>query len=433
MVTAVMTAAYGEDPAPADAGLTLDQCRSEARAHYPELAMTPILEQTRDLTLRNITTTWFPQIIVGGHASWQNRVAHFSGDTEKLLGTLGIDVPGLRKDQYHVGAVMHQNIWDGGASQAARRMTRAETDAQLRKVDADLYAVDGRVDQLFFGILLAQEMQKEIGLTLTLLDSNLHTVQIYYKDGVAMLADVDAVKAQKLQVGQAMKDAQAAEATLRALLGVFMGRDVSGAELVRPSAPSLSDGTCTRPELLTFAARDRALDAKRAAVTASLMPRVGLFAGAVYGYPGLDLIKDMMQRKWSFNFMVGVGVSWNIGAFYTRGNDLNKIKLGQRAVDVERQGFLFGVSLDKERSNGEINRLRALLADDAEIVELRKAVRNAAESKLRNGVIDTNDLLQKITDESLARQGKTNHEIELLRAQYELQHTVGGGAAEMKN
>lgn len=58
------------------------------------------------------------------------------------------------------------------------------------------------------------------------------------------------------------------------------------------------------------------------------------------------------------------------------------------------------------------------------IVSLRQSVREAAESKLRNGIIDTNDLLQKITDEAAARSAQSVHEIELLKALYELKHTI---------
>lgn len=407
----------------ASAALTLDQARTEARANYPEIAMSGILEQTRDLTLHNISTQWYPQAIVGGQATWQNKVAHFSDQTRNLFKTMGIDVPGLRKDQYRVGALVHQNIWDGGASGAERDIARATTEARLRKTDVDMYALDGRIDDLFFGILLAQEQIKEINLTLTLLQSNLHTVQTYYKDGVATRSDVDAVMAQDLTVRQMLTQAKSAESTLRAVLGIFMGRDVAAEELVRPETPALTDTTCNRPELRAFDAMDKALDSKRSAVRAALMPRVGLFAGAFYGSPGLDLIDDMMRHRWSFNFMVGLNVAWNVGALYTRKNDLRKIELGKSEVDVERRLFLLQNSIEQAQENGAIKRLNALIADDARIVELRKAVRNAAESKLRNGVIDTNDLLQKITDESMARQEMMSRQIELLKAQYQLMHS----------
>lgn len=408
----------------ASASITLEECRKAARENYPEIAMTPLIEQTRDLTLKNITTAWFPQIVVGGQATWQNHVAKFSDEVRQTIAGLGMDVPGLRHDQYHVGALLSQNIWDGGETRAARKITQAETETAMRKTDADLYAVDGRVDDLFFGILLAQEQEKEIELTLNLLESNLRTVEIYYKDGVAMLADVDAVKAQKLTVNQYLKQAKSAEETLRTMLGIFMGRDISTETLIRPESPAVGGQDCERPELKTFDAMENAIDSRRDAIKASLMPKIGLFAGAWYGYPGLNVIKDMTEHKWSFNFLAGINVGWNVGSLYTRSNNLKKLDIEKKQVEVERNLFMFGINLEKSKENGDIKRLQSMLQDDSEIVKLRQAVRNAAESKLRNGVIDTNDLLQKITEESMARQEKTNREIELLKARYELAHTL---------
>ena len=68
--------------------------------------------------------------------------------------------------------------------------------------------------------------------------------------------------------------------------------------------------------------------------------------------------------------------------------------------------------------------LRRALADDDRIVQLRRAVREAAESKLRNGVIDTNDLLRKITEEATAATARSAREIELVKTIYELKHTI---------
>ena len=64
------------------------------------------------------------------------------------------------------------------------------------------------------------------------------------------------------------------------------------------------------------------------------------------------------------------------------------------------------------------------LADDDRIVALRRSVREAAESKLRNGVIDTDDLLRKITDEAAAATARSAREIELLKTIYEPKHTI---------
>ena len=117
-------------------------------------------------------------------------------------------------------------------------------------------------------------------------------------------------------------------------------------------------------------------------------------------------------------------MSWNIGGYYTKRNTLKTLDVAKRQVEVQRDIFLFNTRLQTVEESGDIARLRRALADDVRIVQLRRAVREAAESKLRNGVIDTNDLLRKITDESRAAIARSSREIELLKAIYELKHTI---------
>ena len=64
------------------------------------------------------------------------------------------------------------------------------------------------------------------------------------------------------------------------------------------------------------------------------------------------------------------------------------------------------------------------MREDARIVELRAAVRRAAESQLENGVIDATALLTKITDEKLARLNASYHEIQFLQNIYKLKNTL---------
>ena len=71
-----------------------------------------------------------------------------------------------------------------------------------------------------------------------------------------------------------------------------------------------------------------------------------------------------------------------------------------------------------------IDELKRVMEDDSRIVELRTNVRRAAESQLTNGVIDTTDLLGKLTDENRARLDASYHRIQLLQHIYQLKHTV---------
>ena len=91
------------------------------------------------------------------------------------------------------------------------------------------------------------------------------------------------------------------------------------------------------------------------------------------------------------------------------------------SMGTSREGM---ENADCVKDGGIAFNLRRALADDVRIVQLRRAVREAAESKLRNGVIDTNDLLRKITEEATAATARSAREIELVKTIYELKHTI---------
>ena len=237
-------------------------------------------------------------------------------------------------------------------------------------------------------------------------------------------ADADAVEAELLTVNQQRTQVAATRDSYRRMLGVFIGRRLGGETLVCPDVAEPASFEPERPELALFDARIDKLAAQEAQVRSATRPRFGLFAQGYYGYPGLNYMQGMMSSDWSWNAMVGVKMSWNFGAYYTRGNSVRKLRVTQQQVEVQRAIFLFNTRLQTTEESGEIVRLRKALADDDRIVQLRRSVREAAEAKLRNGVIDTNDLLRKITDEATAATARSAREIELAKTICELKHTI---------
>ena len=133
------------------------------------------------------------------------------------------------------------------------------------------------------------------------------------------------------------------------------------------------------------------------------------------------MFEDMVNSHWSWNYLVGVSVKWNIGALYTRKNDMKTLSLQKQQVETARQVFLFNNNIESTQKRDEISRNRQLVSDDDEIIAVRTRIRKAAESRLNNGVIDVTDLLQKITDENLALVSQSSHQIQLLKSIYELQ------------
>lgn len=403
---------------------SLDECRQKARENYPEIAQYNLIARTEQYNLSNAARAWIPQLSLSAQATYQSATPTYPEAFESILSANGIEMAGIRRDQYKVALDVSQTIWDGGQSKANRTLAEAEAAEQRRTVDVSLYDLMQRVDNLYFGILLLDERVAMTEALIGVLQSNLSRMQSYLYNGVAMQCDVDNIEAELLAAKQTLGEVETSRSVYRRMLEIFIGEPLSDTQLTRPAMTDLKSHTSARPELDLFEARESRIAAQRRAINSSVMPRFAAFAQGYYGYPGMDMFKSMVSPEWSFNAMVGVRMSWNIGAFYTKRNNIEKLNAQEAQIAVQRDVFLFNSRMQSAEESGEIARLKEALKDDDRIVELRRNVRMAAESKLENGVIDATDLLQKINDETRATINRSTHQIELLRAIYQLKHTL---------
>ena len=410
--------------AAASSGQSLDECRRLARENYPAIRQYDLIAQTEQYNLSNAARAWIPQVALSGQATYQSATPTYPEAFKTILQANGIEMAGIRRDQYKVSIDVSQHIWDGGKSRADKAIAKAETEEQRSRVDVSLYDLQSRVDNLYFGILLLDERKAQTEVLIELLASNLARLQTYYKNGVAMQADVDAVEAELLAARQTLGQVESSRMSYRRMLEIFIGQPLASDNLERPAMQQLQSRTLARPELALFEAQESILTAQRKAINVSLMPRFSAFAQVYYGYPGLDMFKSMVSSDLSFNAIAGVRVSWNIGAFYTKRNNLDKLNAAEKQIAVQRDVFLFNTQMQTTQDDGEIARLRQAITDDSRIVELRRRVRMAAESQLKNGVIDATDLLRKISDETAAALARSTHEIELLQSIYRLKTTL---------
>lgn len=403
---------------------SLDECRRMAREHYPEIKQYGLIDETEQYNLSNAAKAWIPQVALLGQATYQSATPTYPEAFKAILAANGMDMNGVRKDQYKIAIDVSQNIWDGGLSSANKAISRAEAAEERHRLEVSLYELQSRVDNLYFGILLLDERTQQTNAMINMLESNLNRLQAFYKNGVATQADVNAVEAELLTAKQTLGQVETSRASYRRMLEVLIGEPLKSDKLQCPDMPEIASRTSARPELSVFNAREKMLDAQLKAINSSVMPRFSAFAQGYYGYPGLDMFKSMVSSDWSLNAIVGVRMQWNIGAFYTQRNNIEKLNTAKRRLEVQRDVFLFNTNMQTVQYDGEIARLQKAVEADDRIVELRRSVRMAAESKLANGVIDATELLQKITDETTAMLNRSKHKIELLQTTYNLKTTL---------
>lgn len=402
---------------------SLEECQQAAERNYPLIRQYGLIAQTTELTVSNIRKGWLPQVSASAQATLQSDVVSWPEQMQSVYQQMGLDMRGLRKDQYRVGIDVQQMVYDGGAISSQKNIAREQGKVQEAQNEVTMYQVRRRVNEMYFGLLL---LDKQIQLNHDLqevLAANERKLSSMYERGTAAKSDYQTVKAERLNVVQQVSSLQAQRNAVARMLSVFCGLEVK--DLEKPQATSLgmqSAGQC--PELKSIDAQLRLADAQEKALDAALMPKLSVFVQGYYGYPGYNMFEDMMSHRWSWNGLIGARLSWNIGALYTRKNDKAKIQLQRDMATTNRDVFLFNNQLEQIRQNEDIERYRRLMASDEEIIALRSSVRKAAESKLAHGIIDVNDLVREINNENAARLQMSVHEIEMLKEMYDLRFTT---------
>lgn len=402
---------------PAVRAQSLEECRQAAEHNYPIIRQYDLIARTTELTVRNIQKAWFPQISVTAQGSYQNKVTAWPENLQGLFAQMGLQLQGLSRDQYKVGIDVRQTLFDGGAIGSRREIARGEGAVQAAQTEVDLYKIGQRVHEMYFGLLLLDEQLRLNADVNAILRSNEAQLAAMLKNGTASAGDFENVKAERLSAEQQQTELLSQRQTLQRLLSLFCGIPVDS--IRRPAVPNLPSGENKRPELRLFDRRLQLTAAQEKAVDAQLLPQLGLFAQGYYGNPGLNLFEDMMKRRWSWNGIAGLKLTWNLSALYTHRNEKLKLRVQRELIENARQQFLFNNQLDETQQSENVRRFRAIAQRDGEIIALRTAVRKAAESKLAHGIIDVNGLLREINKENAAKTQQAIHEIDMLKAMYD--------------
>ena len=402
---------------PAVRAQSLEECRQAAEHNYPIIRQYDLIARTTELTVRNIQKAWFPQISVTAQGSYQNKVTAWPENLQGLFARMGLQLQGLSRDQYKVGIDVRQTLFDGGAIGSRREIARREGAVQAAQTEVDLYKIGQRVHEMYFALLLLDEQLRLNADANALLRSNEQQLAAMLKSGTASAGDFENVKAERLSAEQQQTELLSQRQTLQRLLSLFCGIPVDS--IRRPPVPNLPSGENKRPELRLFDRRLQLTDAQEKALDAQLLPQLGFFAQGYYGNPGLNLFEDMMKRRWSWNGIAGLKLTWNLSALYTHRNEKSKLRVQRELIENARQLFLFNNRLDETQQSENVRRFRAIAQRDGEIIALRTAVRKAAESKLAHGIIDVNGLLREINKENAAKTQQAIHEIDMLKAMYD--------------
>ena len=403
----------------ANAQTTLDECISLAFENYPQVQEMSLIEKTKDLDLKNAAFAWIPQLNVSGKATWQSQVVEMPFDMPGMEFNIPHDQDGLTAD-------ITQQIWDGGASHSKKELAEAGAEVKKGQLEISLWSLRSRVENIYLGIILIDKQMALNDLLRESLERSRSEVKSLVEKGVALSTDMDQLSVNILSCLQQRASLEADRNSYVRILSLMTGKDMQGVELVAPTEALsyMEEGEpdfSGRPEMSLYSAQLKQNDLQLRQLNTLISPKLNLTFQAGYGRPGMN----MLSGDFSGYCVAGLKLQWNIGALYTRSNDIHKLKADARRIELTRESFLMNSSIEAEQKNNAILKAREVLERDTEIIELRQKISHSSEKQYQEGTIKMNDYLSMLDEEYKARANESLHEIQLMMAVYDMKNTLG--------
>ena len=406
--------------------ITLDECQTKAKANYPLVKQYDLIEQTAQYNISNANKGYLPQLTLSAKATYQSDVTQIPAVLSQTLSTIAkkdISFQSLSKNQYQAVVEANQILWDGGVISAQKKTTNAGTEVEKKKLEVDLYALNDRINQLYFGILLLNEQIKQNNILQSELETNMNRIAAYKQNGVANQADLDALKVEQLNANQHETELKSTRKSYFIMLSAFTKLKIDeNTEFSKPeiNLSLLNDTTNHRPEISLFEAQNKIYESQKLLLNAGNLPKLNAFVQGGVGDPGLNMFKPGLSPF----YIGGLRLSWNFSGLYSQKNNIRKLDISKKTTDIQKETFLFNNDLANKQQRTEIEKLQSTLSSDNEIIRLRENIKKSASVKVDNGTLTVTDLIREINAEDQAKQLKSLHEIQLIMSVYQLKNNI---------
>ena len=397
--------------------LTLDRCHELARQNFPLIKQKELLVKSKDYNVANAHSGFLPQFSIVGQATYQSDV------TRVLISLPGVEIQPLSKDQYRVYGEVSQALYDGGTVKQQSAIAEVNSQVEDRKVEVELYKIKERVNQLFFGILLADAQLNQIALLKKDLQTGLNQTEAAIKNGTSFKSNTDILKAELLKADQRAIEMKSLRNAYLDMLGLFINQTLNDKTVLdNPVVLNFQETTnINRPELMLYNSQASLLGAQYKSLHTRNLPKFSLFLQGGYGRPGLNVLLN----EFAGYYIGGLRFNWNLSGFYTTHRDKQLLDLNVQQLNYQKETFLFNTNLQLKQQSQEVKKLAELIDVDNKIIELRTNVSSTAKAQHENGVISTNDLLRELNAEDQAKQNRLLHQVQLMLAQYAYQNISG--------
>ncbi len=401
--------------------ITLDYCYRQAEKNYPLRQQLGMLGNSNTLKVQNLNKNYLPQFNINGGASLQSDVTQVAIDLPK--GLPEIAMPTLSKDWYKITLDVNQVIYDGRVTYYQKQTEAFTLQADQKAVEIELYKLKDRINQIFFSIILLQENESLLNSNKDRITVKLTEVQSGIRNGAVLEMNADILKAELVRLDQQLTETRMDRSAGYKMLSELISSPVAeSTALVTPKVtlPG-TDFEDKRLEYELFSIQRSKVDLMRNMVTTKWNPKIFAYGQAGYGRPSLNMLDDNFMPWWLF----GVKLTWTPWNWNQNKNEKQILTIQNDLLRSQQETFDKNLKISAQKDLSEVLKFTELLAQDAQIIALRKKITKTASSQLDNGVITSSDYISRLNEETQAQLNLEIHNIQLIKAKLSYLYTLG--------
>jgi outer membrane protein TolC len=397
--------------------IDIQLCYQKTAENYPLIKQKEMIDKIGELKIKNLNSNYLPQVNLNAQATYQSDVTKLS------LNVPGIKIPENSKDQYKASLDINQLIWDGGSISGQRKVESSNTQIDQQNLETEIYKLKERVNQLYFTILMLKKNNELLEITKKDISLKLQKIESGVKNGMINESNADNLKAEIIKIDQKMIEIQSTEKANIEILKELTGINISNNSVfINPEiAVNSTIFENNRPELKSFEINKNKLSATQNVLSSKLMPKIYGFGQLGYGRPGLNMLSNDFQ---SF-YIVGVKLSWNLWNWNQTKTDNKILDIQKGIINNSRETYQKNMKMAYQRDVAEIDKFTELILKDLEIINLKTKIAKNSSSQFDNGYITSNDYLNDVNGETMAKINYEIHKIQLIKAKYDYLVNLG--------
>lgn len=399
--------------------LTLKYCHERIKNHYPLAQKNDLQDEITDLNIKIAGTAAYPQLNFEAQATYQSEVTEIP-----ISANAPFVAPGLSKDQYKATLDISQSIYDGGAVGIQKELERIQGEQQKESTQIELHQIKEQVNQVFFGILLAQEQKKVISRLTKNLKAQIKEISSKVDHGAVLPSQKYILEAELFKTHQDSVDIISNIQSGFEVLSQLIGEKVTPeTELKVPEAEAVFSDSLLRhrPEFDLFDSNRRALGYQKELARTNKIPSVSAFGTAAYGRPGLNVFDDDLHGY----YIVGLRLQWNFWGARNSGTQQQVYDRQQKIISEEERAFERQLKSSLSKIREQIESLEDQLQRDREIVKLREKVVAEKSSQMENGSATATEYITELIKTTQAKLTMEMHQIKLNQTKVEYQTAAG--------